>query len=197
MKFHNKNKLIAFEYLKEYSNINVPCLVYIDFMNKFEIQISDIFQDVITKWHDFKKKECEVLCEGFLKTFNETKSNQDVFSILDSFEDIINYINKLSNVKRHEIITPKMIETVVFKLKKGFRDKKKKLDSEIGILKHEKMVFQGLVDKSREDYSKMKSENEEIVSGMKEQILNLKLEVINNVLKKKILKENIHFFNIL
>ncbi len=179
LKHHNKHKLIAFDYLREYSNINVPCLVYIDFMNKFETQIDEHFKDFVSKWHEVKRKDCEQLCEKIIKTFNETKSNEDVFSILDSFEDIINYINtSIKNDKKHEFITPKMIETVTLKLKKGFKSEKMKLESDIGILKHEKTVLQSQLDKTKDNYDKLKSENEGIIDDLKEQILNLKLEVL-------------------
>lgn len=178
LKHHNKHKLIAFDYLREYSNINVPCLMYIDFMNKFETQIDEHFKDLVCKWHEVKRKDCEQLCDKIIKTFNETKSNEDVFSILDSFEDIINYINSsIKNDKKHELITPKMIETVTLKLKKGFKSEKMKLESDIGILKHEKTVLQSQLDKTKDNYEKLKIENEGIINDLKEQILNLKLEV--------------------
>lgn len=179
LKHHSKHKMIAFDYLREYSNINVPCLVYIDFMNKFESQINDHLRDFIAKWHEIKKKDCESLGEKIIKTFNETKKEEDVFSILDSFEDIINYINSsIKNDKKHELITPKMVELVTLKLKKGFKAEQMKLVSEIGILKHEKTVMQAQLDKVKDNYDKLKSDNESLIAELKEQILNLKLDVI-------------------
>jgi hypothetical protein len=178
LKYHNKNKLIAFDYLKECSNINIPCNVFIDFMERFDIQIEEQFKNIVTNWHDIKKNDCESLADKIINTFNETKKDEDVFSILDSFEDVINYINSsIKNCKKHEIITPKMIEIVTFKLKKGFKAEKIKIDSEIGILKHEKTILNSQYDKLKDNHEKMKEENEEYIQELKEQIMNLKLDV--------------------
>lgn len=190
LKYHNKYKLIAFDYLRECSNINVPCLVYIDFMNKFENQVDEHFKDFISKWHEIKKKDCEILSEKIIKTFNDSKTNDDVFSILDSFDDIINYINgSIKNEKKHDLITPKMIELVTLKLKKGFKSEKMNLESEIGILKHEKSVLQNQYDKLRDNHDKLRMDNDNMINDLKDQILTLKIDVktfliINFLLKK-------------
>lgn len=60
IKHHNKYKLIAFDYLKELSNINVPTGVYLDFMRKLEEKLNEQFEQFVTKWNEMTIKTCEV-----------------------------------------------------------------------------------------------------------------------------------------
>ena len=59
--YHNKHKIIAYDYLKEFSNINIPAQVYIDIMMKFEDKINDHLLDFVNKWNEVSSKQCQVI----------------------------------------------------------------------------------------------------------------------------------------
>lgn len=58
--YHNKYKIVAYDYLKEFSNINIPVAVYLDLMKKLEEKINEHFNEYINKWNDLSQKQCLV-----------------------------------------------------------------------------------------------------------------------------------------
>jgi hypothetical protein len=176
--FHNRYKLIAYDYLKEISNINVPVTVYVEFMKKLEEKLQEQFQTFVQKWTDLSKRQCQTISNNIIDEYKENNDVTDIVTALDLVEDVFKVVEEtVTNVNKYEIIYPTLIEFFVNIFKKGFNTYKNKFENAIRSLNQEKDHLQGLVEKNKDNFERAKDEYESQLKDLKESQLNLRLEV--------------------
>jgi hypothetical protein len=178
LNFHNEHKSIALDYLKEFSNINIPLGVYLELIKKLETKINEQFKECIEKWNEVSVKTSKSISEQIIKEYKNNNLSGDVYACLDLVEDVFKFIDEsVPNVRKYDIIYPEIVDFFVKFMKKGYKDNKSKFENEINTLKHEKNVLQGIIDKTKDILDKTRDEHEEQIKELKEQILASRLEV--------------------
>jgi GTPase SAR1 family protein len=178
IKHHNKFKLVAFDYLSELSNINVPVGVYLDFMRRLEEKLNDQFEQFVSKWNEMTVKTCQNIAEQIINEYKESNDTGDVFVALDLIEDVFKLIDEsVSNVKKYELIYPVLLNFFIDLFKKGFKNIKSKHENDINKLTQERNIMQGLLDQAKETLKQTREEYECQVSELKEQQHGLRSEV--------------------
>lgn len=178
LKYHNEYKSIAMDYLREFSNVNVPLVVFLDLIKRLEDKINDQLNEFISRWNDLSIKQCKAITEQIIKEYSENNDTTDVFTCLELVEDVFKFIDdSVPNVKKYEQIYPEILEFFVKILKTGFRESKNKYESEVSELKHEKTVIQGIIDKTKDIMVRTKEEYEDQIRELKDQLLTSRLDV--------------------
>lgn len=114
---------------------------------------------------------------------DENSDNTDCFFILDILQDVLKFVDEsVANSKKHELVYPSVLEYFISVLKKSFKETKSSTDTEISILKHEKNVLQGIIDKTKEMMDKGREEYENQIKEIKDEQLNQRLDVINSLI---------------
>lgn len=177
-KHHETHKSIAIDYLKDFSIINVPLGIYLEFMQKLDKKINEQLNEFINKWNELSAKKCRTITEQIIKEYSENNDSNDVFICLELIDDVFKFIDEsVPNVRKYELIYPQTLEFFLKFLKKGFKDMKSKSESEITTLKHEKGVLQGIIDKTKDILNTTRDEYENQIKDLKEQLLNSRLDV--------------------
>jgi hypothetical protein len=178
LKYHNEYKAIAMDYLREFSNLNVPLAVFLDLIRKLEEKINEQLGEFVSRWNDLSLKQCKAITDQIIKEYSENNDTGDVFTCLELVEDVFKFIDEsVPNVKKYEHIYPEILEFFIKILKKGFREDKSKYESEITNLKHEKNVLQGIIDKTKEILDRSREDYESQIRELKDQMLNMRLDV--------------------
>lgn len=175
---HSEFKSIAFDYLREFSNINVPLQVYLDLIKKLDTKINDQFKDFLNKWNEISAKQCKTITDQIIKEYQSNIETHDVFTCLELVDDVFKFIDEsVPNQRKYELIFPETLEFFIKYLRKGFKENKNKNDGEISKLLHEKNVLQGIIDKTKDMFDKSRDEYDSQIRDLKDQLLQQRLDV--------------------
>jgi hypothetical protein len=179
VEYHNKFKLIAYDYLKDFANINVPITVYIEFMKRLDQKLQDQFDTFVQKWKDLSKKQCEAISKNIIEEYRQNNDVTDIITALDLVEDVFKVVDEsMTSENKYSIIYPVLIDFFVGIFKKGFNVYKGKTDMAIKNLNQEKDHLQGVIEKQRDNFEQAKDDYESQIKELKETHLNLRLDVM-------------------
>jgi hypothetical protein len=178
LEYHNKFKLIAYDYLKEFANINVPVTVYVEFMKKLDQKLQDQFDLFVGKWNDLSRKQCEAISTNMIKEYKQNNEDDDIIAALDLVEDVFKVVEEtVTSEKKYPIIYPKLIDFFIGIFKKGFNVYKTKTDFTIKQLSQETDHLHGLLEKQKDNFERIKDDYESQIKELKDGHINLRLEV--------------------
>jgi hypothetical protein len=180
LKHHNETRSIALDYLNEFTNLNVPPLVFLDLIKRLDEKLNEKFEEILSNWKSFSDEKCTKITQEILKEYKSNNQDEDVYTSLDLIEDVFKFVDEsVDNSRKYELIYPKVLEFFVGSLKKGFRENKLKYENEIKFIQHESNLLQNVAEKTKEKLETEREENEAIIKKLKEEILSMRLDVNN------------------
>lgn len=178
LKKHNELKEVSIDYLQEYATLNIPLSVCLEVYKKLESKINEQFFDFVSKWKEISANQCQELATQLIQEYKNNPELNEIFACLDTIEDVLKFIDEANvSERKYEIMYPQIIQYFVDFLKKGVKDTKVKSEEEKSKLKHENIVLQGIVDKTKEMLEATRENYDKQISELKEENLENRIDV--------------------